>query len=284
MPDARKTLDELYGEWVTCTRCDLGTHRKNNGGEFVFGEGELGGIMLVGEGPGVEEEKEGRPFVGRSGRLLRAILQKLGARDIYLTNLVTCRSCEPVLDESGLPRLFQRKRGPALPMFKDIPPLPTHWKTCQQRLHEEIYLVDPKIVVTLGNTAAEAVIGGHFTITKDRGQERTIEVPGAGQRALLTEKKQVWYRKVNGEMTAPTEQSTVSYYTIPTLHPAYVSRMIADRGPKSPFQQLVGDIRSAIKRYDEYQQIVYGRTPGGDSNATNDDVYSAYVATGELDE
>jgi uracil-DNA glycosylase len=284
VPDARKTLDELYSEWVNCTQCDLGKHRKNNGGEFVFGEGALGGIMFIGEGPGVEEEKEGRPFVGRSGRLLRAILEKLGATDVYITNLVTCRSCEPVLDESGLPRLFQRKRGPAIPMFKDIPPLPAHWKTCQPRLHEEIYLVDPKIIVTLGNTAAEAVIGGHFTITKDRCVDYTIDVPGAGQRAVLTEKKQVWYRKVAGEMTAPTEQAMVRYYTVPTLHPAYVLRMIADRGPKSPFQQLVGDIRYAIKRYDQYMQIVYGRTPGTGSDTNNEEVYSAYEATGELDE
>lgn len=283
MPDARKTLDELYNEWVTCRKCNLGVQRENNQGEFVFGEGALGGIMLIGEGPGKNEEKEGRPFIGESGRLLRLILQRLGATDIYITNLVTCRSCEPVLDEAGLPRLIPRHRGPALPMFKDIPPLPTQWKACLDRLYEEIYLVDPVIIVSLGGTAAEALMGGHVTITRDRGTDQTIEIPGAGHRALLTEKKQVWYRKVHGEMVAPVERAMVRYQMIPTLHPAFVARMIADKSPTGPFQLLASDLRKAIKIYEQYMQEVHGRTPGGYSDTTNDEVRASYQDTGDVD-
>ena len=272
MPDARVTLGQLRSEWSSCTRCDLGVQRVNNQGKFVFGQGKPRSIMFIGEGPGVEEDETGVPFIGKSGDLLRKILAKLGVTDFYISNLVACRSCEPVLDEHGQPRFRKRKYGPAIPMMKDLPPTPVQWKACLPRLQEEIYLVDPIVIVSLGGTAGEALTGGHLTITRDRGEMATIEIPGAGQVAQLTEKKQVWYRKVGGVVVAPVEQATVRYSLIPTLHPSFVLRKIADRGHDSPFQRLVEDIRQAVKIYEFYMKEVFQKMPTGESDTSYEDI------------
>jgi uracil-DNA glycosylase len=283
--DARKTLAELRSEWENCTRCELGIHRVNNNGSFVFGEGAKRGIMFIGEGPGVEEERQGIPFIGKSGSLLRSILTKLSVTDAYITNTVACRSCEPVLDpNTGLPRLMKRRYGPSLPMFKDLPPTPPQWKACQARLYEEIYLVDPVIIVSLGGTAGESLIGKSITITRDRGREVHIEVPGAGYRASLTDKKQQWIRKVHGEVVMPVNPAMVRYTLIPTLHPAYVLKKIADMGHNSPFRQLVEDIRKAVKIYEMYMQEVHQRVPTGDSDASYESVANEYFSTEEKEQ
>lgn len=272
MADARKTLEQLRSEWIQCTRCDLGVQRNNQQGKFVFGQGRTRSIMFIGEGPGVEEEENGVPFIGKSGNLLRKILTKLGVSDFYLSNLVACRSCEPVLDANNQPLFFKRKYGPAVPRFKDMPPSPMQWKACMPRLQEEIYLVDPIIIVSLGGTSGEALTGGHLTITRDRGEMATIEIPGAGFDAVLTEKRHAWYRKVGGEVVAPVEQTMVRYSLIPTLHPAYVLRKIADRGQDSPFQRLVEDIRKAAKIYEFYMKEAYQKIPTGESDTSFEDI------------
>lgn len=234
--------------------------------------------MFIGEGPGVEEEEQGVPFIGKSGALLRSILHRLGVTDFYLSNLVACRSCEPALDENNLPRIRKRKFGPPVPVFNDKPPLPTQWKACKPRLDEEIYLVDPIIIVSLGGTAAEGMTGEHITITRDRNTVLTVEIPGAGYAAHLTEKKQAWIRKVNGQVVAPVEQAMVRYSMVPTLHPAYVLRKIADQGHNSPFKQLVEDIRKAVKIYEMYMKEVFNQIPTGTSDATYEEVSTHYLA------
>jgi uracil-DNA glycosylase len=259
-PDARKTLDVLRGEWESCTKCPLGVQRDAYGGSFVFGEGRRRGIMIIGEGPGVEEDREGRPFIGKSGELLRRILEGFSFQDYYLTNLVTCRSCEHKLDENNQP-MFRNQRGrkgPQVPWLIDTPPKPSEWGQCIARLYEEIYLVDPVLIVSVGGTAAEALMGKPVTITKIHGTPVEISVPGAGYDAVLTEKKKEWYHKVRGEVVAPVRQSEVKYLLVPTLHPAYVLRKLADKDPvNSPFRLLAEDIRRAIKIYEEYIRIVF---------------------------
>ena len=129
-PDAHKKLETLRAEWLGCTRCELGVRRQAYDGEFVFGEGVRRGIMFIGEGPGEKEELSGRPFVGPSGRLLRHILKKLGVVDVYITNLVTCRSCAVAQTADGEP-IFVPGRGgaPPTPRWQDQPPSPAHWRT-----------------------------------------------------------------------------------------------------------------------------------------------------------
>jgi hypothetical protein len=72
-------------------------------------------------------------------------------------------------------------------------------------------------------------------------------------RAVLTEKKGVWLRKVKGAYTAPVEQNEVRYLLVPTLHPSYVDRKLSDKGPSSPFRQFFADVKKAVKIFERYQ-------------------------------
>lgn len=217
--------------------------------------------MFIGEGPGVVEEELGRPFVGPSGKLLRGILHRIGLTGHYITNLVACRSCSPVLDEFGNQRFRFRRNAPALPMFKDEPPLPSQTAACMPRLLEEIYLVDPILIVTLGGGAAEAVLRRKVAITNVRGQPTSAFIPGATYRPIVTDKKKVWPRVKDGVISLPVEQNEVAYLVIPTIHPAFVLRKIADRSVNSPFRQLVGDIQKAVQTYERYMHEIHGVVP-----------------------
>ncbi len=273
-PDARKSLPILRQEWSACVRCDLGQRRINMQTSFVFGEGTQRGIMFVGEGPGVEEEREGRPFVGRSGSLLRRVLMQLGLEDYYLTNAVCCRSCVPQTDGDGQP-VFRKNYQTKLmePAYKDEPPTPPQYLACLPRLHEEIYLVDPIVIVGLGGKACEALRGKTITITRDRGEAEHISIPGGGWRPSVT-KDQKWTRKVKGNVITPVEQNEVRYHFIPTLHPAYVLRKLADQGPDSPFRQFVKDIKKAITTYEAYLEMVFGIVPHGRGGLDEDEMQS----------
>lgn len=141
------------------------------------------------------------------------------------------------------------------------------------RLHEQIYLVDPVLIVSLGGPATEMLIGKSVAITQERGKERHITIPGATHRPVLTDKKKAWLRKVAGRLVAPTEPNEVRYLLLPTLHPAFVARRIEDRGPKSPIRQFASDIRKAIKIYEMYMMEVLGETEAHQ----HDDVSDAEV-------
>ncbi len=150
-------LQPLHDVCKTCVRCDLAQTRT----QVVFGDGpylppgEIG-VMLVGEGPGEDEDAQGRPFVGRSGRLLDTLLRQadLPRESIWVTNTVKCR---PVKIEGGI--------------YKNRPPTVKEQKACEIWWRNELDLLKPKIVLCLGATAAKMVSGDkNFQITKDRGQ------------------------------------------------------------------------------------------------------------------
>jgi uracil-DNA glycosylase len=218
--------------------------------------------MFVGEGPGVDEETHGTPFIGRSGKLLRRVISVLGLTDFYITNIVCCRSCKPREDATGnIIVRTDRRTGAQSQVFSDEPPTPPQKAACHPRLMEEIYLVDPVVIVGLGGPACEELLGRSITITRDRGETLQIAIPGASYRPNLTEKKQQWVRKIDGEWQAPVEQNEVYYHFIPTLHPAYVARELPDKGPNNAFQKFVSDIRKAARTYDAYMESVFGVTP-----------------------
>jgi len=264
--DARKSLNQLHAEWISCTACDLGKRRKAVEGEFVRGEGMRGGIMFVGEGPGKDEEAFGRPFIGKSGAVLRKVLDKLQFTEHYMTNLVACRSCAPAADAGGQP-IFRKdfKTKQMLPLLRDEPPLPLQVEACQQRLHEEIYIVDPVLIVAVGATAAKTLIGKSVSITDPdvRGQPFHITIPGAGFTTVRTDKRGVWARKAGGKLVMPVEPSEVRYLCIPTIHPAYVLRKLGDQSSDSPFMQFAKDIQKAVQVYERYMLELHGIVPSG---------------------
>lgn len=260
MADARKSLQVLQSEWEDCTDCELGVRRNSVGGNFVFGEGVRGGIMFIGEGPGVAEEQTGRPFSNEAGLLLHKVLNKLNFKEHYITNLVGCRSCEPVLDSAtGLPVMRRKRRGPDEVLMRDSTPLPKQIEACRPRLHEQIYIVDPVLIVACGATAAEHVIGRPVTITRERGSFHKCVIPGATLRPVLTDKKQVWGRKIHGTYQTPTEVNEVHYTTLLTIHPSFVRRKGSDMGKDSPLRLFARDIRLAVQTYERFVSEVYGR-------------------------
>lgn len=261
MADARNTLEQLRSDWEACRKCSLGQRREVENGSFVFGEGRPGGLMFIGEGPGWKEERDGRPFIGKSGTILRRALAKFKIDDIaYISNVVACRSCEQATDGTGQP-IFRERKGVKIPQWKDVAPPGPAVDACMPRLHEEIYLVDPILVVTLGVPASEALLGRSVKITKERGTPQHFSIPGAAWLPSLTEKKGIWRK--DGEGKPVVEQNQVRYLLLPTLHPAHVLRMISDCGENSPFKQFMSDLRTATKIYERYMLEVYGHVTAG---------------------
>ncbi len=146
-------LVEVEGLALGCTRCPLAAGRTH----VVFGEGDpAAGLMVVGEGPGRDEDLQGRPFVGRSGQLLdKLLLEEAGLHrhQVYIANVVKCRP----------------------PNNRD--PLPDEIAACRPYLDQQVALIHPAVVLTLGNFASRTLLGTTEGITKLRG--RTYPVPGA---------------------------------------------------------------------------------------------------------
>lgn len=140
------SLAEVEREALACTRCALAGGRTN----VVFGVGDPhADLMFVGEGPGEQEDLKGEPFVGRSGKLLdRLILEELGVgRDrCYIANVVLCRP----------------------PGNRD--PRPEEIAACAPFLDAKLDLIDPKVVVSLGNFATKALLQTTEGITRLRGR------------------------------------------------------------------------------------------------------------------
>jgi DNA polymerase len=139
-------LLDVASEASSCVRCDLATGRT----QVVFGVGDSSAdLMFVGEGPGAEEDRQGLPFVGRSGQLLdRLMWEEMGRsrqEGVYIANVVKCRP----------------------PDNRD--PRPEEIEACRPWLDDQIELVAPKVIVTLGNFAAKLLLDTTTGITKLRG-------------------------------------------------------------------------------------------------------------------
>jgi len=139
-------LDELEKICKNCTLCDLSKTRTN----VVFGEGNPNAkLMFIGEGPGEMEDKTGRPFVGRAGKLLTKIINtvlELERSDVYIANIVKCRPPNnrvPTIEEA---------------------------QTCKPYLIKQIEIINPEILVCLGKTAFMYLLESDMPISKVRGQ------------------------------------------------------------------------------------------------------------------
>ena len=142
--DAIKRLDELRAEALACTACRLSEGRT----QVVFGDGDPeADVVFVGEAPGQHEDEQGVPFVGRSGQLLDRLLGEIGLErsDVYIANVVKCRP----------------------PGNRD--PRPDEIETCKGYLSEQLRLIDPRVVVTLGNFSSKLLLKTETGITRIRG-------------------------------------------------------------------------------------------------------------------
>jgi DNA polymerase len=153
MPE-RPTLENVRAASRGCKACWLWTL----GTQTVFGEGpRQADVMFVGEQPGDQEDKAGRPFVGPAGKLLDRALDEAGIdrTTVYVTNAV---------------KHFKWERGERSTRRIHKKPNDAEIRACRPWLDAEIALVRPRVIVALGATASQALLGKQFRVTKDRGK------------------------------------------------------------------------------------------------------------------
>ena len=268
--DARRPLSSLHEQWSTCQSCALGKQRLAAGRNFVHGIGSTRTIMFIGDGPDEDAEIVGAPFVGSAGGILRTLLARFGLREYYITNLVACRSCVPQTNSYGKPVM---RRGGEL-MYKDEPPLPAHCAACRPRLNEEIYLVDPTVIVGLGSKACEVLTGRPANLDRDSGEARPIAIPGATYTPDLTDKGH-WRRKTKGVWMQPVKLSTVQYHFVPTYHPRDVNRVLDDHGHGNVLEKFAHALRSAIATHDSYLEGAFNQMSPNRGQVTDLDLQHA---------
>ena|ERR1035437_1265634 len=152
-----KSLEELNSLICDCMKCPLGDTRKN----FVFGTGNSKAeVLILGEGPGAEEDEQGIPFVGRAGKLLTDILKaiKFERDEVYIANIVKCRP--------------PGNRAPSL----------AEMEKCMPYLKKQIELIDPKLILCVGLTAAHGLLQNKDSLSSLRGKVFDYE----GRKVMVT--------------------------------------------------------------------------------------------------
>jgi uracil-DNA glycosylase len=190
------TLPKLREAAAGCRACDLW----KTGTQTVFGEGTRNAeIVFVGEQPGDKEDLAGRPFVGPAGRVLDEALKAAGIdrKLAYVTNAVKHFKWEP----------RGKRRIHAKPNWAEL-------TACRPWLDAELAVVKPKVLVALGATAAQALLGRQFRVTKQRG--------------------------------VPVE-SDLAPYVVATVHPSSILRQETDQDRATSFEELVSDLRTVAK-------------------------------------
>jgi uracil-DNA glycosylase family 4 len=152
--ERREQLVELYHQVRACHACPLGATRTN----AVFGMGNADAdLMFVGEAPGAEEDRQGKPFVGRAGKLLDQLLAEVGmerGRDAFIANVLKSRP----------------------PGNRD--PQPNEIEACRPYLERQIQLIQPRVICTLGNFATKLLTGSPTGITRCCGRPQDRELAG----------------------------------------------------------------------------------------------------------
>jgi uracil-DNA glycosylase len=193
---ARPTLTSLKNAAAGCTACDLW----KKGTQTVFGEGgRRARVLFVGEQPGNEEDLTGKPFVGPAGRLFDNALAAAGIdrKQTYVTNVVKHFKWEP----RGKRRIHKK-------------PNATEIAACRPWLDAEIALVKPEVIVALGATAAQSLLGPQFRVTKQRGE--FIE-------------------------------STLTPYVMATVHPSSILRAPDDETRQLEYRHFVNDLKKLAR-------------------------------------
>jgi DNA polymerase len=181
-----------------CRACDL----YKNATQTVFGEGPVGAkIMLIGEQPGDQEDREGRPFVGPAGRILDQALAEVGIDrdDVYVTNVV--KHFKWMAAQRGKRRIHKK------PRYSEI-------HACRPWLDAEIELVKPQVLVCLGATAAQSLLGRTFSVIRQHGQ---------------------------------AVKSPLAPVVMATLHPSAILRAPDSEGRRSQMRIFVADLHKAAE-------------------------------------
>lgn len=238
---ATDKLTLLYEQWKDCQKCDL--HNFRAGNNIVFGEGNPESkLLIVGEGPGAEEEESGMPFMGNSGKLLNQMLSRVSdnpeiqelakwyakvphskgneekfhaainkwrEEEFFITNVVACRPPD------------------------NRPPTPDEAEACWERLYNIIYTIDPWVIVAVGKTALQALLHKkQVEITKYRGQVFDAEYDGR-----------------IGKM---------KYTIIPIFHPSYLLRKADWKIKGGDSEKTQKDLYTIMRIYDRMREQYLG--------------------------
>jgi uracil-DNA glycosylase len=195
-PEKSVAFAELQTRALSCVKCPhLAASRKS----VVFGVGNIDAqLMFVGEAPGADEDELGEPFVGAAGQLLTKIISATGLSraEVYIANILKCRPDTP---------------GQS---YGNRKPTPEEMATCIPYLHEQIDLIQPKVIVALGATAVEGLLGKTLGITKLRGNWQTYRgtplMPTFHPSYLLRNQAMSEKRKVWEDMLAVMEKLGMS--------------------------------------------------------------------------
>lgn len=197
------TLEQLKEAADVCRGCDL----YKRATQAVVGEGAFRGaaIMLVGEQPGDQEDLRGRPFVGPAGKLLdRALVQAgIDRSKAYVTNAVKHFKWTP--SPRGKRRLHSR-------------PLAGEVRACRPWLDREIELVNPRVLVTLGATAGQSLLGASFRVNAVRGKAMTVSMENGRELRIVA-----------------------------TVHPSAILRAPDDEARRREYAAFVRDLRAAAR-------------------------------------
>jgi DNA polymerase len=190
------SLTTLREAALRCTACPL----YKNATQTVFGEGpKRAAIMLLGEQPGDQEDLSGKPFIGPAGQILNRALEEAGVdrNSVYVTNTVKHFKWEP----RGKRRIHQK------PSSRDI-------AACRPWLEAELRVVRPNVLVCLGSTAAQALFGSSFRVTRERGK---------------------------------VLESELARRVVATVHPSSLLRQLDEESRAREYARFVQDLRVAAK-------------------------------------
>ena len=260
--DARKDIEQLADEWAGCRACELHVTREYNKTDVLLGGGEYEGIMFIGESPSYSDNRKGAVFSDKESRsTLLHCVDKLKIRPAYFTYLLACQSNAFKLSDNGEREVRADFQGRERFVIIPQPPAVLPMRACRARLNEEIYIVDPALIVALGATVAAALSGEGVSIRADRGTTRTIAIPGVTHVPNLSKKKKEWKRKVRGVEVAPVDPFLVRYQMLITHSISEVWDASQDDGKGNAFDAFIEDMQTARALYRRHCEEVTGVTP-----------------------
>lgn len=204
----KELLDKLKKECELCKNCEL--HKTRNNVVFADGNPETAKIILIGEAPGENEDLQGKPFVGRAGKLLNEFLEKAGIsreKDLYIVNTVKCRP-----PKNRVPSNIEKE-------------------SCRKFLLSQIEIINPKVILLCGATALKSFINTKTPISKIRGEILEIELYPSPQPS-----------PARGE----GENIGKKYSAMPIFHPSYLLRNHSVE-KNSPRDLMLKDLKLVTK-------------------------------------
>lgn len=258
-----ETVREFRSKWAECRECHLGAQRNTRTifnmervqvvPKPVFGrttenwtQGE--GVLFVGDPVDNTDECTGVPF---SHPRYAPIHQILGLRpDIpfALTHMLLCRACVPVRESNGTIQIDRYGLG----RYRTVEPDKSSMDACRKRLHEEIYLLDPLIIVALGlqalralNPRVAAPLTGTFYDVPVQGLTSVPVRTAAGR----------WERKVRGQIVRPSAPRTVRYIALFTVGVRDLEQFGASEDPDREASVFARDMKAVVKLWDFYQSV-----------------------------